>query len=86
MPDNRVLTVFCRAVLCKGAKYPPVLPRPTLLILPFQLPLCEVASDRGTLEVRLLNIFTVSDNFVHTKQCYIYCYMYVYISLVATFV
>ena len=43
--------LFFRAVLCKGAKYPPVLPRPTLLILPFQLPLCEVASDRGALEV-----------------------------------
>lgn len=47
-------------MLCKGAKYPPVLPRPTLLILPFQLPFCEAASDRGSLEVVFMQLSAVT--------------------------
>ncbi|KAK2174448.1 hypothetical protein NP493_801g02049 [Ridgeia piscesae] len=39
-----------RAVLCKGSRFPPTLPRPTVLLLPFQLPLCDLSTDKGSLE------------------------------------
>lgn len=51
---------FCfRAILCKGSKYPPILPKPTIQILPFEIPVCELKSDKGLLEVKdvLLNLF-----------------------------
>lgn len=56
----RWLFSFCfRAILCKGAKYPPILPKPTVQILPFEIPVCELKSDKGLLEVGdvLLNLF-----------------------------
>lgn len=43
-----------RAILCKGAKYPPILPKPTVQILPFEIPVCELKSDKGLLEEHLL--------------------------------
>lgn len=42
---------FFRAIICKGAKYPPTLPRPNVNILPFQLPLCELTTEKGQMEV-----------------------------------
>jgi hypothetical protein len=43
-----------RAILCKGSRYPPTLPRPTIQILPYELPMCELTADKGTMEVRVL--------------------------------
>ncbi|XP_063231056.1 WD repeat and HMG-box DNA-binding protein 1 isoform X3 [Bacillus rossius redtenbacheri] len=39
-----------RAVLCKGARYPPTTPRPPVLELPLKLALADVATERGQLE------------------------------------
>ncbi|KAI0215234.1 WD repeat and HMG-box DNA-binding protein 1 [Lamellibrachia satsuma] len=39
-----------RVILCKGSRFPPTLPRPTVLLLPFQVPLCELSTDKGSLE------------------------------------
>ncbi|CAH1793164.1 unnamed protein product [Owenia fusiformis] len=39
-----------RCILCKGTTYPPTLPRPTVMLLPFKLPVCEVQSERGQAE------------------------------------
>ncbi|KAG8199957.1 hypothetical protein JTE90_006203 [Oedothorax gibbosus] len=39
-----------RCILCKGARYPSLLPRPTVSILPFSLPFCEMSTDKGRLE------------------------------------
>uniref|UniRef100_A0A0B7AUS7 Uncharacterized protein n=1 Tax=Arion vulgaris TaxID=1028688 RepID=A0A0B7AUS7_9EUPU len=35
-----------RCVPCKGSKYPATLPRPALAVLPFQLPLCDMGSEK----------------------------------------
>ena len=40
-----------RAILCKGLMFPPVHPRPVMTVLPLQLPLCEISSERTQLEV-----------------------------------
>lgn len=40
-----------RGILCKGSKYPPTLPRPNVNILPFEIPLCEMSTEKGTIEV-----------------------------------
>ncbi|CAH3160505.1 unnamed protein product [Porites lobata] len=39
-----------RCIYCKGSSYPPTLPRPVLVLLPLQLPLCEMATEKGQLE------------------------------------
>jgi hypothetical protein len=41
-----------RAVLVKGGRHPAAVPRPMLQLLPFQLPLCGLALDKGAIEVR----------------------------------
>ena len=44
---------FPRCIACKGARYPPTLPRPVMTIIQFQLPLCEGSTEKGQLEVRM---------------------------------
>ncbi|XP_043232688.1 WD repeat and HMG-box DNA-binding protein 1-like, partial [Amphibalanus amphitrite] len=39
-----------RGLLCRGSRYPAVLPRPVLSVLPLRLPLAEADSARGKLE------------------------------------
>ncbi|XP_064622093.1 WD repeat and HMG-box DNA-binding protein 1-like [Lineus longissimus] len=39
-----------RCIPCKGSSYPPVLPRPALTILPFQIPVCETSTEKGQFE------------------------------------
>ncbi|XP_061594098.1 WD repeat and HMG-box DNA-binding protein 1 [Cololabis saira] len=39
-----------RCIPCKGARYPPTLPRPAVAILPFKLPLCQIATEKGQME------------------------------------
>ncbi|XP_015915090.2 WD repeat and HMG-box DNA-binding protein 1 isoform X1 [Parasteatoda tepidariorum] len=39
-----------RYILCKGSRYPALLPRPTISVLSFILPFCEMSSDKGKLE------------------------------------
>ncbi|XP_030855672.1 WD repeat and HMG-box DNA-binding protein 1 isoform X2 [Strongylocentrotus purpuratus] len=39
-----------RCIACKGAPFPPTLPRPTVTILPLQLPLCELNTEKGQME------------------------------------
>jgi chromosome transmission fidelity protein 4 len=55
-----------RAVLCKGAKYPPVLPRPTVQILSFKLPMCEIETDKGILEEQMWRSTLFSDNLIQS--------------------
>jgi hypothetical protein len=40
-----------RGILCKGLEYPPVQPRPVMVSLPLQLPLCEPQLERTEHEV-----------------------------------
>uniref|UniRef100_A0A8C4SQK5 WD repeat and HMG-box DNA-binding protein 1 n=1 Tax=Erpetoichthys calabaricus TaxID=27687 RepID=A0A8C4SQK5_ERPCA len=39
-----------RCIPCKGSRYPPTLPRPAVAILPFNLPYCQVTTEKGQME------------------------------------
>ncbi|XP_010578100.1 PREDICTED: WD repeat and HMG-box DNA-binding protein 1 isoform X1 [Haliaeetus leucocephalus] len=39
-----------RCIPCKGARFPPTLPRPAVAILPFKLPYCQVTTEKGQME------------------------------------
>ncbi|NXC50882.1 WDHD1 protein, partial [Penelope pileata] len=39
-----------RCIPCKGARFPPTLPRPAVAILSFALPYCQVATEKGQME------------------------------------
>ncbi|XP_053922789.1 WD repeat and HMG-box DNA-binding protein 1 [Cuculus canorus] len=39
-----------RCIPCKGARFPPTLPRPAVAILSFQLPYCQVTTEKGQME------------------------------------
>ncbi|XP_039923184.1 WD repeat and HMG-box DNA-binding protein 1 [Hirundo rustica] len=39
-----------RCIPCKGARFPPTLPRPAVAVLPFKLPYCQVATEKGEME------------------------------------
>uniref|UniRef100_A0A8C0U6E2 WD repeat and HMG-box DNA-binding protein 1 n=1 Tax=Cyanistes caeruleus TaxID=156563 RepID=A0A8C0U6E2_CYACU len=39
-----------RCIPCKGARFPPTLPRPAVVILPFKLPYCQVETEKGQME------------------------------------
>ncbi|KAL8168703.1 UNVERIFIED_CONTAM: WD repeat and HMG-box DNA binding-domain containing protein 1 [Gekko kuhli] len=39
-----------RCIPCKGARFPPTLPRPAVAVLPFKLPFCQTATDKGQME------------------------------------
>ena len=41
-----------RCILCKAATYPSTVPRPVATVLPLQIPLCEVDTDKTSLEVK----------------------------------
>uniref|UniRef100_A0A8C9T5G3 WD repeat and HMG-box DNA-binding protein 1 n=1 Tax=Scleropages formosus TaxID=113540 RepID=A0A8C9T5G3_SCLFO len=39
-----------RCIPCKGSRFPPTLPRPAVAILPFKLPFCQTATEKGHME------------------------------------
>ncbi|XP_059551288.1 WD repeat and HMG-box DNA-binding protein 1 isoform X1 [Myotis daubentonii] len=39
-----------RCIPCKGSRFPPTLPRPAVAVLSFQLPYCQVATEKGQME------------------------------------
>ncbi|MBN3298796.1 WDHD1 protein, partial [Amia calva] len=39
-----------RCIPCKGARFPPTLPRPAVAILPFKLPYCQTTTEKGQME------------------------------------
>lgn len=43
-----------RCVLCKGARYPPTVPRPNLALLDAHLPLCDAGNEKSQLEESLI--------------------------------
>jgi len=45
-----------RGVLCKGAKYPPTVPRPLPSAIPLEVPLTATGSEKGGLEQTALNL------------------------------
>ena len=44
-----------RAILCKGARYPPTLPRPNIALIDIKLPLCDISNEKSQLEESLLH-------------------------------
>ena len=49
-----------RAVKCKGSKFPPTVPRPTLMMLETKIPLCEMETEKSQLEDTVLRSFNLS--------------------------
>ncbi|XP_071476243.1 WD repeat and HMG-box DNA-binding protein 1-like [Diadema antillarum] len=39
-----------RCISCKGATFPPTLPRPAVTVLPLKLPMCEMTTEKGQME------------------------------------
>ncbi|XP_075387453.1 WD repeat and HMG-box DNA-binding protein 1 [Tenrec ecaudatus] len=39
-----------RCIPCKGSRFPPTLPRPAVAVLPFKLPYCQTATEKGQME------------------------------------
>ncbi|NXD63528.1 WDHD1 protein, partial [Eolophus roseicapillus] len=39
-----------RCIPCKGARFPPTLPRPAVAILSFRLPYCQITTEKGQME------------------------------------
>jgi len=52
-----------RGVLCKGAKYPPTVPRPLPMALPLEVPLTSTSTEKGGLEQTCLNL-TLQSRFI----------------------
>ncbi|RXG72514.1 WD repeat and HMG-box DNA-binding protein 1 [Armadillidium vulgare] len=50
-----------RCILCKGSRYPPVLPRPHVSLLELKIPLCEPSSEKSLLEEKAMRTKIVSD-------------------------
>uniref|UniRef100_A0A8C4QUL5 WD repeat and HMG-box DNA binding protein 1 n=1 Tax=Eptatretus burgeri TaxID=7764 RepID=A0A8C4QUL5_EPTBU len=50
-----------RCVSCKGSRFPPILPRPIVTVLPFQLPLCQLSTEKGQLEEQYWRSRLLSD-------------------------
>ncbi|BES94097.1 WD repeat and HMG-box DNA-Hypothetical protein protein 1-like [Nesidiocoris tenuis] len=51
-----------RCILCKGAYYPPVVPKPLVNEISWQMPLCELESGKGKLEEEYLRNRIVVEN------------------------
>ncbi|XP_068235136.1 WD repeat and HMG-box DNA-binding protein 1 [Palaemon carinicauda] len=43
-----------RCILCKGSRYPPVLPKPHVSLLSMQVPICELETEKGGLEEKMI--------------------------------
>ncbi|OCT68358.1 hypothetical protein XELAEV_18039657mg [Xenopus laevis] len=39
-----------RCIPCKGSRFPPTLPRPAVAVLPFNLPYCQITTEKGQME------------------------------------
>ncbi|XP_065655178.1 WD repeat and HMG-box DNA-binding protein 1 isoform X2 [Hydra vulgaris] len=51
-----------RCILCKGANIPSTLPRPVPTFIPFQVPLCEMTSEKSIKESELLKTSLILSN------------------------
>lgn len=54
-----------RCIPCKGSRYPPTLPRPAVTVLQFQIPLCEMHTEKSQYEETLLRTHLFSNHFDH---------------------
>ncbi|OWF52969.1 WD repeat and HMG-box DNA-binding protein 1-like isoform X2 [Mizuhopecten yessoensis] len=54
-----------RCIPCKGSRYPPVLPRPAVSILPFQVQLCEMNTEKSQYEETLWKTRLFGQHFDH---------------------
>lgn len=54
-----------RCIPCKGSRYPPTLPRPAVSVLPFQLPLCEMHTEKSQYEETFFRTHLFANHFDH---------------------
>ncbi|XP_006818558.1 WD repeat and HMG-box DNA-binding protein 1-like [Saccoglossus kowalevskii] len=57
-----------RCILCKGSRFPATLPRPTVSILQFQIPLCEMTTDKGKHEEEYWRSRYFSSHYKYNKS------------------
>ncbi|KAL4237943.1 WD repeat and HMG-box DNA binding-domain containing protein 1 [Mactra antiquata] len=57
-----------RCIPCKGSRYPATLPRPAPVILPFQVPLCDLNTEKSQYEELLWRTNYLSNHFDHWTQ------------------
>ena len=50
--EPNVMYSHFRVIPCKGSRYPATLPRPAVHILEFEIPLCDLSTDKGKMEVQ----------------------------------
>jgi chromosome transmission fidelity protein 4 len=55
-------TQMVKSILCKGSKYPQVLPRPNLQLIPIQIPLCEIDAEKTKLEQDVIKYQLIGNN------------------------
>ncbi|XP_040189566.1 WD repeat and HMG-box DNA-binding protein 1 isoform X1 [Rana temporaria] len=57
-----------RCVPCKGSRFPPTLPRPAMAILPFQLPYCQITTEKGQMEEQYWRSQIFTNYFDHLSR------------------
>ncbi|XP_033110580.1 WD repeat and HMG-box DNA-binding protein 1-like [Anneissia japonica] len=58
-----------RCIQCKGSTFPPTLPRPSAIVLPFQIAVCEIETEKSLLEEKLLktNLFSEHHKYAESQ-------------------
>eukprot|EP00111_Clytia_hemisphaerica_P001219 TCONS_00003478-protein len=57
-----------RCIYCKGANFPSLLPRPIPTMIPFQLPLCEMKTEKSIKEHELMKNSLKASNMNYSQQ------------------
>ncbi|KAM4662797.1 WD repeat and HMG-box DNA-binding protein 1 isoform 1-T2 [Discoglossus pictus] len=57
-----------RCIPCKGARFPPTLPRPAVAILPFNLPYCQIATEKGQMEEQYWRSLLFTNHFDYLSK------------------
>ncbi|XP_053553581.1 WD repeat and HMG-box DNA-binding protein 1 [Bombina bombina] len=57
-----------RCIPCKGSRFPPTLPRPAVAILPFNLPYCQISTEKGQMEEQYWRSFLFTNHFDYLSK------------------
>ncbi|XP_062302789.1 WD repeat and HMG-box DNA-binding protein 1 isoform X2 [Osmerus eperlanus] len=58
-----------RCIPCKGSRFPPTLPRPAVAVLPFKLPLCQTATEKGLMEEQYWRSALLHNHYDFLSSC-----------------
>ncbi|XP_057304718.1 WD repeat and HMG-box DNA-binding protein 1-like isoform X2 [Hydractinia symbiolongicarpus] len=57
-----------RCIYCKGANFPATLPRPVPTVIPFQIPLCDIKTEKSMKEHELIKSQLISSNVAFNRR------------------